>query len=175
MTRALRLAVLLAACRDARATRSASRPLPASTSSRCISSMTPDLVAVAVDEARRHRLPVIGHVQRTRWTEAARFGVAGIEHAAPWSAEYVPEAEREAMPGSIVRMRLLARAPRGSRRRRDDRGLTKNRVAVARTLMAMHTKCSGDDPRRHAERRQHPAPRPRIRFQHGRIVHRRAP
>ena len=34
------------------------------------SSMTPDFVRVAVDEAHKNGLPVIGHLQRTTWTEA---------------------------------------------------------------------------------------------------------
>ena len=36
------------------------------------SSMPPNLVAVAIGEAHKHGLPVIGHVQRTTWTEAAK-------------------------------------------------------------------------------------------------------
>ena len=58
------------------------------------SSMPPDLVAVAIEEAHAHGLPVIGQLQRTTWTEAARMGI-DVEHAAPWSAVYVREAERE--------------------------------------------------------------------------------
>jgi hypothetical protein len=47
-------------------------------------SMPPDLVRVAIDEGHRHGMPVLGHLQRTTWTEAARMGIDGVEHAAPW-------------------------------------------------------------------------------------------
>jgi imidazolonepropionase-like amidohydrolase len=111
------------------------------------SSMTPDLLKVAVDEARRHQLPVVGHVQRTTWTEAARLGIAGIEHAAPWSREYVREADREAMPGSMFgRVYWLEHLDQSAI---DEMvaELARHRVVVDPTLMAMHTKFWGDDPR----------------------------
>ena len=65
------------------------------------SSMTPELSAAAIDEGHRRGLPVIGHLQKTTWTEAARLGIDGLEHAAPWSAAYVKASEREAMPNSM--------------------------------------------------------------------------
>lgn len=36
--------------------------------------MTPSLLRVVVDEARKFRLPVLGHLQRTTWSEGAEIG-----------------------------------------------------------------------------------------------------
>jgi imidazolonepropionase-like amidohydrolase len=111
------------------------------------SSMTPDLVRVAVDEAHKNGLPIIGHLQRTTWTEAARMGIDGVEHAAPWSSAYVEESARAAYDNSMFgRVYWLEHL--------DDRAvdemvaeLAKHRVTVDPTLMAMVTKLYGDDPR----------------------------
>jgi len=111
------------------------------------SSMTPDLVRVAVDEAHRHGLPLLGHVQRTTWTEAARLGIDGLEHAAPWSVEYVREADRAAMPNNIFgRVHWLTHL---DEKAIDEMiaALVEHRVVVDPTLMAMHTKFWGDDAR----------------------------
>lgn len=112
------------------------------------SSMTPELTAIAIDEAHQRGLPVIGHLQRTTWTEAARFGIDGVEHAAPWSDEYVKEADRAAMPNSMFgRVYWLEHL--------DDkaidemvRALAEHHVVVDPTLMAtMHTKFWANDKR----------------------------
>jgi len=50
-------------------------------------SMPPDLVKVTIEEAHKHHLPIIGHLQRTTWTEAAKLGIDGVEHPAPWSPD----------------------------------------------------------------------------------------
>ncbi|HYC61796.1 MAG TPA: subclass B3 metallo-beta-lactamase [Thermoanaerobaculia bacterium] len=104
------------------------------------SSMPPELVKVAIDEAHRHELPLIGHLQRTTWTEAARLGIDGLEHAAPWSDVYIPASAREAAPGGMLaRVHWLEHL--------DEKAidamvaaLAEHRVAVDPTLMAMHTK-----------------------------------
>jgi imidazolonepropionase-like amidohydrolase len=110
-------------------------------------SMPPPLVKAAIDEARKHGLPVIGHVQRTTWTEAARLGISGLEHAAPWSIEYVREADRAAAPDSLFgRVYWLEHLDENAI---DEMiaELAKHKVVVDPTLMAMHTKFWGDDPR----------------------------
>jgi imidazolonepropionase-like amidohydrolase len=72
------------------------------------SSMPPHLTAVAIEEGHRLGLPVIGHLQRTTWTEAARLGIDGLEHVAPWSVAYVKEDARAAMPeGMFARVYWL--------------------------------------------------------------------
>ncbi len=45
--------------------------------------MPPDLVRAAIEEAHKDGARVIGHVQATTWTEAARMGIDFICHAAP--------------------------------------------------------------------------------------------
>jgi imidazolonepropionase-like amidohydrolase len=51
------------------------------------SSVQPEMLKVAIDEAHKLGLPIIGHLQRTTWTEAANLGIDGVEHPAPWSRE----------------------------------------------------------------------------------------
>jgi len=116
-------------------------------------SMPPELLRVAVEEAHEHDLPLIGHLQRTTWTEAARLGIDGIEHAAPWSNEYIPPSMRAAAPeGLLARVYWLEHL--------DEKAidamiaaLAEHRVVVDPTLMAMHTKFWGDDAR-HTQNRE---------------------
>ena len=54
------------------------------------SSMPPELIKVAIEEAHSHNLRVIGHLQRTTWENGAELGIDFICHAAPWSKEYLP-------------------------------------------------------------------------------------
>jgi imidazolonepropionase-like amidohydrolase len=111
-------------------------------------SMPPNLVAAAIDEAHAYGLPVIGHLGRTTWTEAARMGIDGVEHAAPWSPVYMHEAERETTAqGMFWRVHWLEHL--------DDfaidemiTALAEHHVVVDPTLMAtMQTKFWADDPR----------------------------
>jgi len=100
-------------------------------------SMPPDFVAAAIDEAHKNGLPIIGHLQRTTWTEAARMGIDGVEHAAPWSSagttlfsrvEWLEHLDENAIDEMV-------------------RELARHKVVVDPTLMAMVTKFYGDDPR----------------------------
>nr|MBA4160187.1 amidohydrolase family protein [Gemmatimonadota bacterium] len=50
--------------------------------------LPPALVGAVIEEAHSHRIPVVGHLQRTTWTEAARMGIDAITHGSPWSPEY---------------------------------------------------------------------------------------
>ncbi|MGH7718846.1 MAG: hypothetical protein ACREON_08395 [Gemmatimonadaceae bacterium] len=56
--------------------------------------------------AHRHGLPVIGHLQRTSWTEAARLDF--ITHGADWNAGHLPPERRGAYGnvGGGVRARI---------------------------------------------------------------------
>jgi imidazolonepropionase-like amidohydrolase len=47
--------------------------------------LRPESVAVVVEEARKQGIPVIGHMGRTSWGEAAGIGVAHLTHAVDWS------------------------------------------------------------------------------------------
>ena len=112
------------------------------------SSMPPELVAAAIEEAHGLGLPVIGHLQRTTWTEAARLGIDGLEHAAPWSAAYVEEPHRAAMPdGMFGRVYWLEHLDQARIDEMID-ALVEFHVVVDPTLMAtMKTKFWADDPR----------------------------
>ncbi|MCI0353451.1 MAG: amidohydrolase family protein [Acidobacteria bacterium] len=56
--------------------------------------LPPELVTAAIDEANRQKVRVIGHLQRTTWTEAAKAGIHFITHGAPWSVQYLPPEKR---------------------------------------------------------------------------------
>jgi len=110
--------------------------------------MPPNLTAVAIEEGHRLGLPVIGHLQRTTWTEAARLGIDGLEHAAPWSEAYIKEDARTAIPeGMFARVYWLQHLDEA---RIDEMiaSLVEHKVFVDPTLMAtMYTKFWADDPR----------------------------
>lgn len=111
-------------------------------------SMPADLVAVAIEEAHRLGLPVIGHLQRTTWTEAARLGIDGLEHAAPWSSAYLTDTRRAGAPeGMLGRVYWLQHLDEG-RIEEMIAALSQHQVVVDPTLMAtMYTKFWADDPR----------------------------
>ena len=93
------------------------------------SSVRPELAKVAIDEAHRLKLPIIGHLQRTTWTEAANLGIDGVEHPAPWS--------RDAdMFGRITWLEHVS----GEEIDEMIAALAKNHVVVDPTLIAMATK-----------------------------------
>jgi imidazolonepropionase-like amidohydrolase len=110
--------------------------------------LPPDLVRAAIDEAHAHRVRVIGHLQATTWTEAARFGIDAIAHGAPWSAAYLP-AERRARYDGTMKGRidwLEGIDVEGPEIREMLAELARRRVALDPTLVAYHTKFWGDDP-----------------------------
>jgi imidazolonepropionase-like amidohydrolase len=100
-------------------------------------STPPEWVKVAIDEAHARKLPVLGHLQRTTWTEAARLGIDGIEHAAPWG------------PGSLFdRVAWLENVDLDAPTVKGMVGeLAARNVVVDPTVIAMHSKLFGDDPR----------------------------
>jgi imidazolonepropionase-like amidohydrolase len=56
--------------------------------------LAPPQVAAVVDEAHRRGVRVVGHLQRTSWTDAARAGIDAIAHGAPWHESYLPPDRR---------------------------------------------------------------------------------
>lgn len=112
------------------------------------SSVPPVLAAAAIDEAHRRGLPVIGHLQRTTWTEAARLGIDGVEHAAPWSVEYLTANARAGMPNTMFGRVFWLRHLDPAKIDEMIAALVEHHVVVDPTLMAtMATKFWGDDPR----------------------------
>ncbi len=109
------------------------------------SGIGPDQLRLAVEEAHTRRLPVIGHLQRTSWTEAAQAGIDFITHGGNWHEAYVLPGHRSAyekldgtmrariswlewldLEGPAVESMILA--------------LREHRVSVDPTLVAYHTK-----------------------------------
>ena len=113
------------------------------------SSITPAQAKVAIDEAHARGLRVIGHLQRTTWTEAAKLGIDAITHGAPWSPEYLPEAARasyeQTMFGRVYWLEHIDLASPVFREMTDE--LVKHRVVSDPTLIAYHTKFFGNDAR----------------------------
>ena len=58
------------------------------------SSLPEPLVAAAIEEAHRDGVKVIGHLQKTTWTDALRLGIDALTHGASWSPEMLPPARR---------------------------------------------------------------------------------
>lgn len=110
--------------------------------------LAPEAVRAGIEEAHAARVPVIGHLSRTSWTEAARMGIDFLTHAASWSAGELPESKRDAYE--------RARRERGPMRARIDwlelvqpdgpevatlvRTLAERRISVDPTLVAYDTK-----------------------------------
>lgn len=112
-------------------------------------SMTPELTKVAIEEAHAAGLPVIGHLQRTTWTEAAKLGIDGIEHFAPWAPSYLPEAARASYQQSLFgRVYWLEHVDvNGPEIAEMIAAMKEHGVTLDPTLIALHTKFFGNDPR----------------------------
>ncbi|HYC94053.1 MAG TPA: GNAT family N-acetyltransferase [Thermoanaerobaculia bacterium] len=112
-------------------------------------SMTPELTKVAIDEAHAAGLPIIGHLQRTTWTEAANLGIDGIEHFAPWAPQYLPAAARAKYEQSLFgRVYWLQHVDvNGPEIAEMIAAMKKHGVTLDPTLIALHTKFFGNDPR----------------------------
>jgi imidazolonepropionase-like amidohydrolase len=114
--------------------------------------LRPAQVAVAIDEAHRQGVPVVGHLQSTTWTEAARLGIDAITHGLPWSTSYLPVHHRDehARSRDFMRARVqwLERVePEGPEIAEMIRELVERRIPVDPTLITYHTKFFGDDRR----------------------------
>ena len=111
-------------------------------------SLPPDLIAAAIGEAHARGLEVIGHLQRTSWTQATEAGIDHITHGAPWSAEYLPEAARAGYRGTLKdRLTWLEQVNfDGEAIQHMLRVMADSGVTVDPTLIAYRTKFYGDDP-----------------------------
>ncbi|HEU4474482.1 MAG TPA: amidohydrolase family protein [Gemmatimonadales bacterium] len=106
----------------------------------------PEQLAAAVDEAHRRRKEVIGHLQRTSWTEAALAGIDFLTHGGNWHEAYVlaeHRAEYERLGGTMRAriswlewLELIEGGPVDSM----IDVLEERQVPVDPTLIAYHTK-----------------------------------
>jgi imidazolonepropionase-like amidohydrolase len=65
------------------------------------SELPPSLVKAGIEEAHRKRLKALGHLSKTSWTEAARFGIDEVVHIIAGSPDLLPP-ERRAAYRAIV-------------------------------------------------------------------------
>jgi imidazolonepropionase-like amidohydrolase len=116
------------------------------------SSLRPAQVHAAIEEAHSLGVPVVGHLHRTTWTEAARLGIDAITHGASWATAYLPAERRphHTSAGGFMRARLDwlewldLDGPEITEKIRE---LAERRIPVDPTLITYHTKFFGDDPR----------------------------
>jgi imidazolonepropionase-like amidohydrolase len=108
------------------------------------SGLKPDQVRIVVDEAHKRGLRVIGHLQRTSWTEAANAGIDFITHGANWHEAYIPpehRAEYLTIDGMQQRIAWLEwldlRSPSIDSL---IRVLAARKISIDPTLVAYHTK-----------------------------------
>lgn len=112
--------------------------------------LKPEQVAVVIDEAHRHRIPVIGHLQRTTWAQGVELGVDHLAHSVDWSIDDLPANRRAAYTAAIkgdggFRSRidwLEAFDPNGIEQRQLVAALAHKRVSVDVTLIAYEGKFS---------------------------------
>lgn len=117
--------------------------------------LPPPLVEAAIRSAHAHGLKVLGHVQATSWTEAARMGIDGICHGASWAAKELPEARRAAYERAISSKGVMrARIdwldfvePEGPEIQQMIAELAQRHIPVDPTLIAYATKFFGRDSR----------------------------
>ena len=125
--------------------------------------LPPALVRAAIEEAHRRGVRVIGHVQSTTWTEAARMGIDFLTHAASWSPEYLsPVARAEYEPSMFGRVYWLEHLDLNAASVQEMmRALVEHHIWVDPTLIAFRTKFWGDDPQYTQNPRRDAAP-PRL-------------
>jgi imidazolonepropionase-like amidohydrolase len=106
---------------------------------------SPHQVATAAREAHRHGLGLIGHLQRTSWTDAAIAGIDFITHGANWHGSYVlpgRQAAYDSMPGDMRTRSFWLQwlDVEGNAVDSMIRILAAKRIPVDPTLVAYHTK-----------------------------------
>lgn len=108
--------------------------------------LPPNLIQKAIEYAHAKGLKVIGHLQRTSWSQGAVYGIDFLTHAAPWSPEYIPENLHAKYKGSIKdRITWLKHIDLNTGPVPEMFQLLKqNSVIVDPTLIALHTKFWGN-------------------------------
>ncbi|HJT18134.1 MAG TPA: amidohydrolase family protein [Thermoanaerobaculia bacterium] len=103
-------------------------------------SLPPDLVEAAIDEAHAEHLPIIGHMQRTSWLDAANMGIDGFEHAADWNEGMLPADKRAAYDNSMFGRVYWIENLDPAAADRTIAALKAHHVVIDPTLMAIATK-----------------------------------
>jgi imidazolonepropionase-like amidohydrolase len=114
------------------------------------SRLGPEQVATVIDEAHRHRIPVIGHLQRTTWAQGVDLGIDHLVHSVDWSIDSLPVSARPAYAEALKTRKgfrsridwLEAFDPDGADQRRLISALARKRVSVDVTLIAYDGKFS---------------------------------
>lgn len=114
------------------------------------SRLKPDQVATVIEEADRHNVPVIGHLQQTSWAKGVMLGIDHLAHSVDWSTESLPAAARRAYTEALKTRRgflsridwLEAFDPDSVEQRRLISELARKRVSVDVTLIAYDSKFS---------------------------------
>ncbi|MBW4329656.1 amidohydrolase family protein [Stakelama sp. CBK3Z-3] len=118
--------------------------------------LRPEQVATVIDEAHRHGIPVIGHLQRTTWTQGVALGIDHLAHSVDWSTDSLPESARPGYVEALKNRRgfraridwLEAFDPDGAGQRELIAALARKRISVDVTLIAYDGKFSPpDEPR----------------------------
>jgi imidazolonepropionase-like amidohydrolase len=115
----------------------------------------PSLVEAAIRTAHALHVRVLGHLQATSWTEAARMGIDAICHGASWATAELPPAQRDAYENAVVakgamraRMDWLDLVdPDGAEIQTMISELSHRHTPVDPTLIAYATKFEGQDAR----------------------------
>ena len=115
-------------------------------------SLSPDLVEVAIAAAHQHDLKVTGHLDATTWTEAAEAGIDSLVHIIPGSERLLPAAARDAYARermlSLFMLRWFELADYDSPEiRRMINALVENDVSLDPTLVLFHAMSQGDNDR----------------------------
>lgn len=119
------------------------------------SRLSAEAVRAGVEAAHAHGLPVIGHLQRTSWTEGLAAGVDHLTHAAPWTEEMLAPTDRAGYRAAQVahgpmRARidwLESLDPDGPEVDAVVGDLVRRRIPLDPTLVAYDTKFSTDGTR----------------------------
>lgn len=114
--------------------------------------LTPDLLAAAIEEAHAQGIEAVAHLMMTSWTDAANLGLDHILHVVPGSPELLPEARRA---DYMAMMQRGTQFMYGWFELADFDGpevtemieaLVKNDVSVDPTLVVFEGMVRGDDP-----------------------------
>jgi imidazolonepropionase-like amidohydrolase len=111
------------------------------------STLNPAEAKAAIDYAHEKTVKVIGHLQRTNWTEAAEIGIDFLTHASSWSPDYLSdEFASEYKPTILGRLDWIEHVDlNGKSIIEMIESLKANKVIIDPTLIALHSKFWGDD------------------------------